>query len=935
MPALQPMSSAPPTPPPLVRPRPAPLRGREDLVDELVDVARRAAGGHGSARTLVGEPGVGKTAVIDEVVRRLAASPIGFEVIRLKGLEAEVEMAWSGLAGLLDGYVDRVIALPPARAASISAALALTGGRAPVEPFSVAVATRDLLAEAAEDAPIVIVVDDLEWIDLPTRLVLAYIADQLDVERVAVLAGRRRGSDAELDLGRTIEMGGLPSDVAEQLLTDAGVSSADVRRRLLAAAGGNPLVLVEAANLLEPAERAGRAVLPDPLPIGHSGQRMAELVLERLDPELRNALVVVAADPDGDLQRISEALEALGPGPAALDEAAAKGVVIVDDGQVTFRHPLIRAATYYGASRAAQRAAHRALASTLPERSPARAWHLARATLGPDAEVADALDVAATMTAHIGAPALAARTWETASRLSPDAADRARRLRLAAGAELDAGMSREAGNLLARAEATVVDGVDDRIERTHRLRLRCKLPVAFGGATRPAELLRAAAREVEEVDVGLALDLQLDALERYIDAGSMGDIVTTIGDAVTLREHVDPERSRRIDIVEGALLLVQGDARGETLLDRYREIGGPDRAAEDAAFLVGIVAPTLGFLRRSAASDALLDDLETDLRSRGAIRPLIDVLAAQAIAGHGRAFPVALAAGLEAIGLAESLGIPELATLAASAMALVSAVIGDRERCEQAATLLADVSDPERRTFGSMGLAWLALNEGRLDDALRIYDEVVAVAPVGTGVIRWETEWVEALAKSGRRSDGADVLRELVDGGWPTALAPAEYERARGFVTEDETRAYRHFERSIDQAHAAGNPFTEGRARLAWGEQLRRVRRRADARSHLDRAHELFIAVGATTYSDRAAAEARAAGGQSSDEVVAHRLLTPHELQIARLIVGGASTRDVAAKLFISPRTIEAHLSTIFRKLGVRNRRELSARALDDPILQP
>ena len=262
-------------------------------------------------------------------------------------------------------------------------------------------------------------------------------------------------------------------------------------------------------------------------------------------------------------------------------------------------------------------------------------------------------------------------------------------------------------------------------------------------------------------------------------------------------------------------------------------------------------------------------------------------------------------------------------------------MIGDRERCEQAATLLAGVSDPERRTLGPMGLGWLALNEGRLDDALRIYDEIVAVAPVGTGVIRWETEWVEALAKSGRRSDGADVLRELIDGGWPAALAPAEYERARGFVTDDEDRAYRHFERSIDQAQAAGNPFTEGRARLAWGEQLRRVRRRADARAHLDRAFELFVVVGATTYADRAAAEARAAGGQSSDEVVAHRLLTPHELQIARLVVGGASTRDVAAKLFISPRTIEAHLSTIFRKLGVRNRRELSARALDDPVLQP
>jgi DNA-binding CsgD family transcriptional regulator/tetratricopeptide (TPR) repeat protein len=933
------MSSAPPTPPPFVRPQPAPLRGREALVDELVDVARRAAGGHGSARTIVGDAGVGKSSVIDEVARRLTASPIGFDVVRLKGLEAEVEMAWSGLAGLLDRHLDRVAALPPARGAAINAALALTGPNGPVEPFAVAVAARDLITEAAEAAPFVVLVDDLPWIDLSSRLVLSYIAEHLDMERVTMIVSRRPVVDARadptLDLGRVIELTGLPRDVADQLLIDVGVSSAEVRRRLIAAAGGNPLVLVEAANLLEPAERAGRAVLPDPLPVGRNGQRMAELVLERLDPTLRRALVVAAADPDGDVERITTALDDAGPGAAALDDAAAARIVSLDDGKVVFRHPLIRAACYHGASRAAQRAAHRALAATLPERSPTRAWHLARATLGPDAEVADALEVAATMTAHLGAPSLAARTWEAASRLSPAADDRSRRLRLAAAAELDAGMPKEAAEMLGRAEVVAGAVSDDIIERTRRLQLRCRLPLAAGGFNRPASMLRAAARDVEDHDVDLAADLLLDAFARYIDEGGIADIIATATEAVELRGRVDDERACRIDIAEGAVLVVQGDGRGEALFDRYKEIGGPERPAEDASFLAGVVAPALGFLRRTAASDELLDALETDLRSRGAIRPLIDVLAAQAMAGHGRAFPVSLAAGLEAIELAESLGMPELATLAASAMALTSAVIGDRERCEQAAAVLATTADPERRAIGSMGLAWLALNEGRLDDSLEIYDSVLAVTGIGASVIRWEAEWVEALARAGRRDDGAAVLNELVRDGWPAAFAPAEYLRAKGFVARDEEAAYRSFERSISEAQSAGNPFTEARGRLAWGEQLRRVRRRADARGQLDRAHALFVAVGANTYADRAAAEARAAGSQSSDEVVAHRLLTPHELQIARLVVGGASTRDVAAKLFISPRTIEAHLSTIFRKLGVRNRRELSALALDDPVLQP
>jgi DNA-binding CsgD family transcriptional regulator len=408
-----------------------------------------------------------------------------------------------------------------------------------------------------------------------------------------------------------------------------------------------------------------------------------------------------------------------------------------------------------------------------------------------------------------------------------------------------------------------------------------------------------------------------------------------VADAVVLRDRVDDERGRRIDIAKGAMLVVQGDGRGEALLDRYLEMTGPDRPPEDASFLVGVVAPTLAFLYRTDASDNLLGGLEADLRSRGAVRQLIDVLAAEAIAGHGRAFPVSLAAALEAIGLAEGIGMPELATLAASAMALATGVIGDREHCEQAADLLATVADTERRNFGSIGLGWLALNEGRLDEALEIYDGLVSVLPVGAGLVRWEVEWVEALARAGRRADGADVLQELVGGGWPAALAPAEYHRARGFVTDDEARALRHFERSLADAKTGGNPLAEGRAHLAWGELLRRARRRADARVHLDRALDVFVTIGATGYADRAASEARAAGGQSSDEIVAHRLLTPHELQIARLVVGGASTRDVAAKLFISPRTIEAHLSTIFRKLGVRNRRELQHRALTDPVLQP
>ena len=206
----------------------------------------------------------------------------------------------------------------------------------------------------------------MPWIDQPSRLVLGYVAEHVELEHVAVLAARRSEHDPGADLGELIEVAGLPDDAADVLLADAGVTNVEVRRRLREAGGGNPLVLVEAANLLDDAERSGRAMLPDPLPVGQNGRQAAELALERLDPAARDALVVVAADSDGDAARIGAALAHNGHPPDALGPALAAGVLLADDDRLTFRHPLIRSATYHGARRSELRAAHRVLAATLP-----------------------------------------------------------------------------------------------------------------------------------------------------------------------------------------------------------------------------------------------------------------------------------------------------------------------------------------------------------------------------------------------------------------------------------------------------------------------------------------------------------------------------------------------------------------------------------------
>ena len=807
----------------------------------------------------------------------------------------------------------------------------------PVEPFAIALATRDLLVDAAEVSPIVVIVDDLQWVDLPTRRTLSYIARRLQFERLAIVSTRRAGADSHTDTGPTVVLDAVNDEVADAILRDAGVSAANVRRELIAAGGGIPLVLIEAANMLDADQRAGRSELPDPLPIGSSGQRVVDLLLERLPPQVLSALLVAAAEPDGDLVRIINALRERELGVAELEAAEEHGVVILDGDRLTFRHPLMRSAAYHDAPRADRRAAHRALASTLPKGSPARAWHLARAAVGPDESVAEALEEAARLTNQRGAPATAARSWELASRLSPDPADRVRRLRLAAVAMLDAGMASATGRLLDRADAVVAEhpDADDVIERIRRQQLRCRIPPSQGGSTDPIGLLRGAAAEVHGVDPGVAVDILFDALAAYIRDGAFADMASAIEESISLRDRVDEPRQRRIDIMDGALRIARGIPGGEPLLDRYLEISGRVRQSADALFLAEVLAPSLAFLRRTSASDALLDELDTDFRARGAVRPLISVLGARAMVQYGRSFPATMAAGLEAIGLAESNDTPELASMAAGILALCAAAIGDRETCEKTAQLLRDLPEPERRALGPIGLGYLALNEGRVDDALSIYEGVATMVPVATGLVRWEPEWAEAMIRAGHRSRAVALLEEL-EAALPMDLLLADgLGRPKGMLAEDDDEASVHFAATVRASAAASNLVGEGRTEILWGERLRRARRRAEARTHLERAVELLRNMGAAVLAERATTELRAAGGVVGDAVMSHQLLTPHELQVARLVVSGASNRDLAAKLFISPRTVEAHLTAIFRKLGVRNRRELSARAIDDPVLQP
>ena len=499
-------------------------------------------------------------------------------------------------------------------------------------------------------------------------------------------------------------------------------------------------------------------------------------------------------------------------------------------------------------------------------------------------------------------------------------------------------MAAAAGRLLERADEAIAASphADDPVERVRRQQLRCRLPPSIGGAANPVATLRAAAREVASASPSVAVDLLLDALGRLHPEGALADMADTVEEAATLRDLVDEDRARRIDVIYGALLISRAQPDGEPLLDRYLEIAGPDRTSTDALFLAEVLAPALAFLRRTEASDALLAELETDLRTRGAVRPLVSVIGAQSMAHYSRSFPASLAAATEAVALAESTGFPELASFAAAVLALCSAVIGDRRAVRARRAPAQRRSRARAAGPGTVRVGLPGVQPGPLRGRRRSL-------PPGRGDLADRTR----PHPVGDRVDrDADPLRPPRRGArgccapWsrrcrPSSSGSTASDEPRGCWRPTTTTAARHFADDVAIAVRLGNRFYEGRTEHLWGERLRRARRRAEAREHLRRAVQLLRDVGATTFADQAANELRAAGGIIGDDAATHRLLSPHELQVARLVVAGASNRDLAATLFLSPRTVEAHLTGIFRKLGVSNRRELAARAIDDPILQP
>jgi DNA-binding CsgD family transcriptional regulator len=884
----------------------------------LLDAARSGTGGSTAVR---GVAGSGKSALLADAVDGAS----GMTVLRTQGVESESPLAFAALQRLLWPVRARIEALPGPQRNALRAAMGEAEGDG--DRFLAFLGTLSLLADAAEEKPVLAVVDDAHWLDDASAAALLFVARRLQAERIALVFAVRDGeaSGFEADDLPTVVLGGVDGPAAEAVLrarTGGDVAPA-VCDELVATTGGNPLALVELAGVLSADQLAGRVPLPTPLPLTGGVERGFLDRCRRLGEPAQRLLLVAAADDTSRLSVILEAAARLDVDDDALDEVERAGLLRVDGEVLSLYHPLVRSAVYRAATSAQRRATHRALADALASSDlDRRAWHLAAAADRPDGSVVTALDGVAERASARGGHEAAAAAWERAAELTSDAAERAGRLSAAAH---EAWLAAQPGRSRSLTDAALAL-VDDPLLRADLDRLRARVEWNVGSPLLGHRILLRAAREVAPFDVERARAMTMLAATVAVFAGDgvedMTPEATTLGDP----DAAAGERGRCYAwLLSGFVHLVHG--RLEEAAGQFRSAFAACDPGDDTD-----LRSTLGVAAFLQGEHKLVLVHHTQLlaaaRQSGALVLIVYALTRRASAELATGDWAACAAGgTEALDLAASSGQPTLTRLPLAYLSVLDALRDERDR-------LADHLDALANRPGGGVTAPI------VDDLVRWARALTADSPAAAlhQLERMTTGFVCRLAALDRleaavRADRPDVARAWADEleRWGAALdsdwarAAAAYGRA--LLGED---AEPQFEQAVKLADATQHRFDRARIHLGYGEHLRRARRRVDARTHLRTALEVFEDLGAGRWATRAAQELRASGETARRRDASTEVeLTAQERQVAALVRQGLSNRDVAAQLFVSPRTVDFHLRNVFRKLGVTSRAGLTALALE------
>jgi DNA-binding CsgD family transcriptional regulator len=887
----------------------------------------------GQSRVLVlrGEAGVGKTALLKYV----AEDASGCRVARAAGVQSEMELPFAGLHQLCAPMFDSLNRIPKPQGDALRVAFGLQDG-APPNHFLVALAALSLLADAAEARPLVCVVDDAQWLDSASAQALAFVARRLLAERIAMLFAVREPSDpGELAGLPELLVEGIADDDARALLAAAlpGVLDERIRDRIIAETRGNPLALMELPRALTPAELAGGFGLPVAAPLSGRIEQSFLRRFESLPPESQQLVLTAAAEPVGDVTLLWRAAKRLGIGAEAVAPAQAAELIALG-GRVHFRHPLVRSAVYRAASVPERQKVHRALAeATDPDVDPdRRAWHRAYATAGLDEAVADELERSADRARRRGGVAAAAAFLERAAELTPDPDRRGARALAAGQAKLEAGSREAAEALFATAELSSLD----EAQRALLQRLRAQIAFVFTrGSDGPRRLLDAA-RRLEALDPALARETYLEALGAAMYAGRVNADSGVLKVAEAARAApAAPQPPRSIDpVLDGlARRCTEGPGAGVPPLRLALEVvmnealDGPEEIMRWLLLSPIVQSVTVFELWDDEAFHALAARAVRLARETGALGMLPVTLVYQSgvhLFGGELAAASALVEEADAIALATGNAGLLYAWLLLAAWRGVEA-----QATELINVGLDDASArSEGRVVALAGYAAAVLNNG-----LGRYEAAMDAAKRGSddGDFGYSgaalPELVEAATRCGKPEVAAAALPRLEErtraAGTDWALGVLARSRALLSEGEDADALYRE---AIERLERTRVRIELARARLLYGEWLRREGRRVDARDQLRAAHEVLSHAGAEAFAERARRELLATGETIQRRTAETRdYLTAQEAQIARLAGDGHTNPEIGAQLFISPRTVEYHLRKVFTKLDVSSRRELRA----------
>lgn len=899
------------------------LRSRDRECAAIEQILESARASRGAGLLLYGEPGIGKSALLAEARERAG----DMCVLAATCVEPESSLGYGSLEQLLRGVMDRAGRLPAPQSRALRIALGLGTGSAP-DRFLVSLATLTLLSKLAEERPVLCLLDDVHWADTPSLEVIAFVARRIESERIALIASTRDGHGGGLEAAGIAAMHvyGLSTGDAEAILQERwGTAIPPVVRKVLATAtDGNPLALMELPRVLTAEQLAGRAPLPEPLPLAGDLERMFSGSIDRRDPDSRRVALVCAAQGQGSLAVIGRAATSLGLQTPPLELPGIEEVLRIDGSTVEFRHPLIRSAVYQGASPAERRAAHLALADALAheeDQLDRRAWHRSEAALGPDEEVASELERSADRTLRRSGYGAAAHSLERAADLSPLAGDRVRRIVAAADAAFHGGDTSRAASLIQRAEQL---GGLEPAARLLSLYLRGAIELRAGVPADGLTILLPAAEEAASLDPPLALRMLAVASEAAFQAGNLQAYWGMTPVLTRLAGDSNPAQRLHARLY----LALRPETEGQKP-DIQRDLALAEQLDEPDA--LGRIAGLVYAFGEYAAARRLRLKAVARARALGAAGSLAGALRSLALDDLSRdRFAWAEASAAEGRALALDTGQPNLALQHAAILAEVAGIRGREQEARQLADeVLSEAAASGshgtaalvRRALGQLSLAW-----GHPEEAVRHLEAFGSLngRPHQPAALAVVPDLVEAAVHTGRPELGRAWLALLLDtpaNDFPEARALELRSRALLAAPGDADAC---FQEALRVHAATERPLDEARTAMLYGEYLRRARRRVDARRPLRMALETFDRLGAVSWAERARSSLRATGETARKrDPSTFDQLTRQELQVVRVVSEGATNREAAAQLFISPRTVDHHLRSIFQKLGISSRSEL------------